>query len=140
MLPFEYISLTGCLFLCPFTVYKCIMFMFDSLFFSKERKSMVFNSVPEIIQGRKIKKKKMLLTPASHVMPLLCRVPVSRHLACLPSGKTQVQAATSLASRNSNHEFPLPYPKRTRLCPTGPLTSGCSPKVSRQRQGGNVAE
>ena len=35
--------------------------MFDSLFFSKERKSMVFNSVPEIIQGRKIKKKKMLL-------------------------------------------------------------------------------
>ena len=77
---------------------------------------------------------------ASHVMPLLCRVPVSKHVACLSSGKTQVQAATSLASRNSNHEFPLPYPKRTRLCPTGPLTSGCSPKLSHQRQGGNVAE
>ena len=54
-------------------------------------------------------------------------------IACLPSGKTQVQAATSLASRNSKHEFPLLYLKRTLLCPTGPLISGCSPKVSHER-------
>lgn len=35
--------------------------MFDSLLFSKEKKGMVFNSVPEIIQGRKIKKKILLM-------------------------------------------------------------------------------
>lgn len=66
----EYTAFTGCPLLSPFIFsYKYIMFIFDSLFFFQAEGKMVFNSMPEVIQGRRKKKFAQIVNAFPSALP-----------------------------------------------------------------------